>query len=534
MKRKIAFLLLIIGCYFVHSQPFPDPKIDILHYDFKLFLNETDEIKGEAEITLAFREANIPTIILDLIEQKPGAQKGLKVIQVMHEGKEVRFSHHHEKLFIEMSESVAAGTKWDIKVFYSGIPADGLIISKNMYGRRTYFGDNWPNRARHWLPVIDHPADKATVSFTVVAPAKYQVVANGELEEEISLFNGNESTRWESKVPLPTKVMVIGVAEFAVDHLTEYKGIPISSWVYPQNKDQGFYDYEMALKVLEFMENYIATYPYAKLANVQSTTRYGGMENASNIFYSETSITGKRTFDTETLLAHEIAHQWFGNSASEASWYHVWLSEGFATYFTHLYVEAIYGKERMQVELANDRRLIFYSALSGPVVDTEVNELTDLLNANSYQKGSWILHMLRKEVGDENFQKGIKTYYEKYKFSNALTKDFQEVMEDVSGKKLDTFFQQWLFRPGHPKVLANWEYDAGRKKLTIEIVQQQDGDPFVFPLEIGIKNNSGFSVHPLSVSKQKQSFEIDADSAPVEVRLDPNVWLLFEGSIQKK
>ena len=136
--------------------------------------------------------------------------------------------------------------------------------------------------------------------------------------------------------------MVFGAADFAVQLAGEHEGIPVSSWIFKEQKEKGFYDYAMALPVLEFFTKNVAPYPYEKLANVQSKTRYGGMENASCIFYYEASVKGDRS--SEALIAHEIAHQWFGNSASEANWHHVWLSEGFATYWTHLYFEQTQDK----------------------------------------------------------------------------------------------------------------------------------------------------------------------------------------------
>ncbi|CAN0599112.1 unnamed protein product, partial [Laminaria digitata] len=172
---------------------------------------------------------------------------------------------------------------------------------------------------------------------------------------------------------------------------------------------------------------------YEKLANVQSKTRYGGMENASNIFYSETSITG--TGSNEGLVAHEIAHQWFGNSATEADWQHIWLSEGFATYFTQLYMEHTYGRERFVNGMNKARMSVlgFYDRMPNiPLVNPEITDPNQHLNANSYQKGAWVLHMLRHKVGDNAFWKGIQTYYTNYRNKNATSEQLQKEMEDAS------------------------------------------------------------------------------------------------------
>ena len=150
--------------------------------------------------------------------------------------------------------------------------------------------------------------------------------------------------------------MVIGVAQFAIQYLEAVDNAQISSWIFPQDREKGFYDYALAVPITQWFIDRVGPYPFNKLANVQSKTQFGGMENAGNIFYSERSVTGER--NSEGLIAHEIAHQWFGNSASEANWHYVWLSEGFATYFTNLYYEDIYGVENFRERLIQQRNQV--------------------------------------------------------------------------------------------------------------------------------------------------------------------------------
>src|SRR5690554_1879840 len=171
------------------------------------------------------------------------------------------------------------------------------------------------------------------------------------------------------------------------------------------------------------------------------------MENASSIFYDEHSVTGTRA--NEGLIAHEVAHQWFGNAATEADWPHLWLSEGFATYLTHVYTEYTYGEDARAAAMAQDRaRVAAFAAQQPqrPLVDTAYADPTELLNPNSYQKGGWVLHMLRRHVGDEAFFEGLRTYYTRYRGHNATTADFRRVMEEVSGQDLGAFFAQWTRR----------------------------------------------------------------------------------------
>ncbi len=241
-------------------------------------------------------------------------------------------------------------------------------------------------------------------------------------------------------MPLPTKIMVIGVTDFAVNNIGDVDCIPVSSWVYPPDRDSGFAHYAVAKNILEWYIHRIGPYAFEKLANVQSTTIFGGMENAGCIFYYEKSVTAK---GIESLMAHEIAHQWFGDNVTEKDWPHLWLSEGFATYMTDLYLENKYGEDSLKSLLKTQRRQVVGYSVSHktPVVDTtESKHLMNLLNDNSYQKGAWVLHMLRRKLGDSLFWKGIRTYYKTYAGRNANTTDLEKVFEKVSRPKPANFF----------------------------------------------------------------------------------------------
>jgi aminopeptidase N len=395
-----------------------------------------------------------------------------------------------------------------------------------MFGDRTFFGDNWPNRGHHWLPLVDHPSDKAKVEFVVSAPDHYDVVAVGKKSAEIQA-NGRTTTHWSTSVPLSTKLMVIGVSPFAVQEMQSSSGVPVSSWVYPQNREDGFSDYSIAPGILDFFECYIAPYPYAKLANVQSKTVYGGMENASCIFYHERTVNGLQA--NELLFAHEIAHQWFGDAVSELDWHHIWLSEGFATYLTDIYIEQTHGRKAFVASMLDERDQVlrFARRRLAPIVDTTLEVSVRLLNKNTYEKAAWVLHMLRHDMGDELFHKCLRQFYEKYKFSNVLTEDFQEVAEAVSGKSYEAFFNQWFYKPGHPVLSAAWK-KRGRK-LILTIHQHQEQFLFQFPIEIELRSEGGETFREtLRIQYSSQRFALEPGFKISEIILDPDHWLLYE------
>ncbi|MBC8110183.1 MAG: M1 family metallopeptidase [Verrucomicrobia bacterium] len=526
-------LLLITSIVSAQYKQFARPETDIIHYHFSIRINDrNNQIVATTSVKVKFINPTTKTFMLNLIG-KQNDSTGMVVSEVTHRNRKLIFTHQNDLISIQLPDTLNRNVEQFFQIKYSGIPADGLVISQNKFGERTFFGDNWPNRARHWLAVEDHPSDKATCNFSVMAPSHYQVVANGRFKRERNLPHNSKVTEWIESKPIPTKVMVFGAARFAVKKKDSLENIPISYWAYPQDSAKIFFDYAPAKKVMRFFRNKIGRYPFEKLANIQSKTRFGGMENAGCIFYNENLVAGVKNAEIEEIVAHEIAHQWFGNSASEKDWQHIWLSEGFATYFSALYMENEYNKEVLDKTMYENRLAIFRFAAQNPnlpVVDSTQADLMNLLNANSYQKGGWILHMLRYELGDEMFWKVIQLYYQTYQFSNADTEDFRKVVEKVSGRDFSVFFRQWLYGTGYPKVSGTWEYDEKNKKVVLKLKQIQRENLFIFPLEIGFYNADSqlITTQKVTFDNREKSFEFLVTVPPANLTLDPNHWLLLK------
>ena len=507
------------------------PGIDVQQYIFRIELKDgTRVISGQADIDLVFKTDGVAELFLDLIGASADGKTGMTVSAVTSGAQTLAFTHEHNRVRIQLGPAAKAGDRRRVTVQYSGVPADGLLIGPNKHGEPVFFGDNFPDRARYWLPTIDHPYDKSACEFVITAPEAYQVVAPGALVETTSLAENRRLTRYREAVPITTYCMVIGVGRFAVETIGYVHGAPIQSWVYPSERDPGFADFRIALKPMELFSWRIGPYAYEKLANVQSKTRYGGMENASAIFYREGVVTGKGT--NEGLFAHEIAHQWFGDSVTESDWDHTWMSEGFATYLTHVYNEYTFGRDTMVRGLRRDRESVIRYYDRNPksaIVTPATEKLDNILSTNSYQKGGWFLHMLRRLVGDEVFWKGISTFYMRHRNGNALTEDFQRVIEEVSGKPLRAFFRQWVYTPGQPVIKGSWTYAAG--VLTVELHQAQATDTvYATAIDIGIVTDRGAApkVEVVQLVQRDQTFTISLDKEPLDVVLDPNTWLLMQ------
>ncbi|MBK7132734.1 MAG: M1 family metallopeptidase [Bacteroidales bacterium] len=499
-------------------------NVDIIHYKFNVSVNDsTDRIDGKTTIKVKF--LNYADVISLDLSNRDTTGRGMLVSAVSVNSEPVKWIHENDRLTIYIGNQIRTGDTSSFVISYNGIPSDGLIISENKFGKRTFFADHWPDRAHNYLPCIDHPYEKAGVDFIISAPSHYKVVASGILAEEPVIQDNITITHWHESVPLATKVMAFGVADFSVQSPGIVNNITVSSWVFPENRNEGFSDYSIAIKPLKFYSTLIGDYTYPKLANVQSKTIYGGLENAGTIFYSENSVTGLGR--AEGLIAHEIAHQWFGNCVTESDWHHIWLSEGFATYLTSMYFESFQGKERLNNDMISARnRVLRYSERNmRPVIDTTVKNYMELLNPNSYQKGAWVLHMLRNAVGDEAFKAGLRLFYKRYYNLNVDTEGFQKVMEEVSHKNLSAFFEQWLRTAGEPELSVSFK--KLKKKITEITVEQKQDHLFSFEFELLIKDSSGDTIRKIFVNDRITKVRINSGDI-AEVIPDPNVLLLYK------
>jgi aminopeptidase N len=520
--RLLATLPLLL-CLVPHAYTRDDyrrqPGLDAQQYRISVNVSDAgDEIKAETEIVFEVKAERLREVALDF--------PGLHIDGVTENGRPVRFNRADGRLLVTLSAAYKPGDLLSLAVKYHGAPSDGLYFKKNKFGDRTVFADNWPDRARHWFPSVDHPSDKARVEFFINAPARYDVVANGELIETTSRQDGTRLTHWREAAPVPVYCMVFGATEFSIVNAGSVGGAGLWYYLYPKDRERGLRDHGRALRMLGFYAELVGPYPYRKLALVQSSTRFGGMENSSNIFFDENSYDG--TGGLEGTVAHEIAHQWFGDSVTESDWHHLWLSEGFATYFGALFYERADGRDKFVSMMLADKERYLKDAdsVARPVYDPEVKDLFKLLNRNNYQKGAWVLHMLRRVVGDEKFFEGVRDYYRTYRDGNALTEDFRRVMELRAGRPLDWFFRQWIYEPGFPAYDATWKWDEPSKRLTLKVRQTQASGLFRMPLDVEFVDGDDTRREVVEVAAREQTFDFKLKARPRAVDIDPDEWVL--------
>jgi aminopeptidase N len=505
-----------------------------IHYDVALSFNDqlTEISSARTEITLEVLVTNLTMIDFDFGE--------MPIDAVTVEGSPARFERKPGLLEVMLQRAAKHGEKLDVIITYHGRPKDGLTFAKDRDGNPAATGDNWPNRVHHWIPCLDHPSAKATVTFTVTAPQRELVVANGKFVTMDR--NGNALSVWkfdESK-PIPAYCMVVAVSEGAKIDANVPTVTPLSYYVPMKDAAYAPKGFAPAAPALAFFSQTVAPYPYEKLALIIGATRFGGMENSSAIVFSSTLFESRgndkmsRQFGIPTRLedvvAHEIAHQWFGDSVTESTWADLWLSEGFATYFAGLFIEKHESEDafREYMRDAANRYFAYEKQHSAPIHDTETQDLMKLLNPNNYEKGAWVLHMLRERIGDEAFFQGLRVYYNAHHEANATTEDLRRALEETSGRNLKEFFARWIYGAGHPRYQVRWGLTRGGTLLRVTVSQIQNGNAFLDPIPIEIVVNGQKIERTVYPKSKLAALTIRLSGKPTSTKFDPDETLLKE------
>ena len=567
-SRTFVLLDLAAASLSVGALAAQQPGVDVQRYRFEIALPEVGKKIRVASTVTFTRAVGVESLRLDLLAPMTvrsatlGCGSAPTSAPFTHDGQVIAIalgpSYRAAALEPTSAASRETPTPRDtlcVTVRYDGAPADGLIISTDSAGRWAAFGDNWPDRARHWLASVDHPSDKALVEFVVDAPAERRVVSNGTQRASTDIAMSGSTggtanvaargprrrTTWATVAPIPTYLMVIAAAPLAETSLGQTacgsgsvsRCVPQQVFTAPEQVRFLPGNFTHADSIVAFFARTVGPFPYEQLSHLQSSTRFGGMENAGAIFYADRLFRRPNGLGVE-LIAHETAHQWFGDAVTERAWGHVWLSEGFATYFAALYTEHTFGDSAFRADLTRIRNAVLDAAVVAerPVIDTAQTDLLKLLNRNSYEKGGFVLHMLRREVGDTAFFRAIRAYHAAHLHGNALTDDLRLAVEHEAGRDLRWFFDQWLTRPGFAELTVRWSQDASTGQLALQVAQGARFAPYRFPLRLEVETADGErSLVSVDIPAERNARVIVPARPPSSVRsvrVDPLVELLAD------
>lgn len=507
-----------------------------VHYNVSLSLNDqlTELSSARTEVTLKVLAARLTVIDLDFGD--------MPINSVNVSGRPARYYRSPNVLNVRLPRAANRGDQITVTVTYHGRPKDGLIFAKDRDGKPSVTGDNWPNRVHQWIPCLDHPSAKASVTFTIAAPPRDLVVANGKFVTMTRNGSAPSLWRFEESKAIPAYCMVIAVNEGARIDATDSPVTPLSFYVPHRDSSYAAKGFSTAAPALAFFSETVAPYPYDKLALIIAATRFGGMENSGAIVFTNNlfdlrpneALSARYGIPSriESLVAHEIAHQWFGDSVTESTWADLWLSEGFATYFAALFIQKHDGEQafRDYMKGAADRYFAYEKRRNAPIHDTQTLDLMKLPNENNYEKGAWVLHMLRAQLGDDAFFRGIRDYYHEHRESTASSEDLRAALEKTSGRNLRPFFSRWIYGSGHP--IYEWSSAAtgfrGGQLLTITLEQKQAGQAFLDPIPVEITSGGVKKVVMMEPKGKITTRAFRLSGVPISIRIDPDQTLLKE------
>ncbi len=428
-----------------------------------------------------------------------------------------------------------------LKIDYSGKPVKRGFDSfsfKELYGNMYIYTLSEPTWGPVWWPSKDFPDDKALMSMHLIVPTGMKGISNGLLKDTLQNNDGTTTFNWESAYPIATYLasIVVGTYIYWEDTYTSVDGtkqMPIVYYAFPKDSAKARIDWKTTPEIVKYYSEIFGEYPFIdeKYGNAQFGWSSGAMEHQTITSYGYLLITGDNRY--EFINAHEIAHHWFGNAVTLKDWKNIWLNEGFASFSEALWKE---HKAGMPAYFSHMKGFD-YGYFSGTVYDPKGFIDNPAIYATIYQKGAWILHMLRGIMGDENFFAAVRAYYERFKYKNAETADLVRIMEEFHGSSLEYFFNQWVYKgTGRPKYEYSWKFEdfQGQKgsgaytvRLMLKQVQKDENiDVYKMPVKITVVTASGDKEFTVFNDQKEQSILLTVDATPKEILIDKDGWIL--------
>ena len=506
---------------------------DVKHIKGELTLDiKKGEIRGTVTHTIAPLHPGLDTVTLDC-----GAD--LKVSRVAIGPVACNYSQKGDELAVTLDHAYGPDRAFELAITYAGSPEKGVYFVKpdaDHPGRLTsVYTVGEPEDARFWLPSFDYPNERSTSEMIITVDKPLSVVSNGTLESTRENADGTTTTHWKMDSPLTTYLISVVAADFSV-YRDKLGALPVDYYVLKE-VDEATARRSMGKtpRMIDFFNKKIGTsYPYAKYATTCLPEFGGGMEHTSATTMTDSILLDPIEYlerDSDSIVAHELAHQWFGDLLTCRDWSNLWLNEGFASYFDPLFTEHDRGEDAFRMAMAAD--LDSYLGTDRqyrrPIVEARYNDPWQMFDGVTYAKGACVLHALRGLVGDDAWWRGIKLYVATNKDRNVETADFKKAMEEASGRDLGWFFDQWVFRGGHPELSARWRYEDLDKTLRLKVEQTQPIDDgtalFRLPTTVEIGDDSGVRTVPIVIDARTQEFVIASPTRPKMVRIDPEGWL---------
>jgi len=513
---------------------------DFIHYRIELAFDlDAKVFRGENRITLAPLGEEVDRCVID-------AEEIIIETVLGKAGEELLFERSDTSLVIVFPRPLSHGETTEVTIKYRGENPEGGFFFDDASDDHPQMvsTDSWPNEAHHWIPLYDYPNDKVTHELIITVPEGNRVLSNGKLVNVTRNEEAGTTTwHWSQELPHSTYLFMLAIGPFAVieDSLGD---LPVNYWVYPEDEDDARWIFAKTPRMIEFYaELFDYPYPWAKYAQVTTPHVGGGAEATSATILGDGVIHDRRAeqdFSWESVIAHEVAHQWWGDLVTLREWSHTWLNESFGTYSDYLWTRHESGEDAGAWDLLEKKNRYLREANDTyirPIVFNRYDEPGDNFDAHTYPKGACVLHQLRYLLGEGPFFKTLSTFLHEHAFKPVDTHDFMRTVNEVTGRNMDWFFRQFVFRPGHPvlEVHSDWNAEAREVRLTVTQNQSRDhGVPiYRMPVRIGIVTPSGKRVEEIWLTSERDSYVLPCKEEPLLVRFDEGNWLLKEWSYPK-
>lgn len=519
----------------------PDRQVDVLHIKLDVTPDfNARTIRGTAAIHFQTLSRPLTTLRLDGVDLRVSDVRSSRTIRDYSVGK--------TEIAIVFRDPIEPGEEAWVEINYSAEPQRGLYFRTAEMGYPEGDDHLWtqgePHESRHWYPCFDAPNERSSTEVICRVPDGMTVLSNGrKTAETTDRASGQKSVRWIQEKPHANYLICI-VAGYLHGVFDEHEGLPLAFYTQPslaQYAESGFRD---TARIMAFYEQEIGVaYPWEKYFQTTiADFMWGGMENTTITTLNQRAVFDDATENVYTnrgLDAHELAHQWFGNYVTCKDWSHLWLNEGFATYYTHLYEGHRFGREALLYGLYRDaeNNVLLDRDDPKPIVYRQYDRPSEQFDYRAYPKGSWVLHMLRSRFGDDLYREAIHLYLERHALTHVETEELREAFEDVTGETLDQFFDQWVYHAGHPQLEVSYDWLADEQLAHISVRQTQELSDqvllFDFDTRLRFVVDGEPLQHPIEISEREHDFYVHLPGEPTVVRFDPDYTVLAKIEFEK-
>ena len=515
----------------------PDKTATVQHIKLAITLDiPAKRISGTCSTTLAPVVDGLTVVEFDAVEME------VQAVTLDSGAQPVPHDQTGGKLRVQLPGPQSMGQPFTLNVRYAAAPRRGLyfVAPDAAYPHKPVqvWSQGQDEDSRHWFPCFDFPHQKATSELVVTVPEDLYVLSNGALvATEDDVGAKTKTYHWRQDVPHSCYLITLAAGDFS-EIQERADGVPVLYYVQRGREEEARRTLANTPDMVQFFAEKLGVpYPYNKYAQVfVADFIFGGMENTTATTLTETALLDERAhldYTMDSLVAHELAHQWFGDLLTCHDWSHGWLSEGFATYFDALYKEHHEGEEEFRYWMANVAQAYFAEdpgRYRRPLVSNVYHEPIDLFDRHLYEKGALVLHMVRYLLGDALFWRSMHHYVTEHRAQSVVTLDLQRAIEEATGRNLEGFFQQWVYSAGYPefKVEYSWEEEQKAAKLKVTQTQstQQSTPVFRMPVDVEFTTAAGTEVRRIGVSEKEHTFYLPLPEKPLSVRFDPQNWVL--------